>query len=180
MQLHQEVGFRQHKVVSAKKTYQDFTTVGISLAITPFRGSRDLLPEGGVAGGEEGVLARVPAQEMGRACVGGVMFAAGPNFVQEEMPRLIGAAMEIVLEAAFFLAGGADEGAEFGFEQEILAFSGAQEHDESHRRLWQFLAFCGFEFAPSWTAAGGLAGFSFGHVGGDCTPTGRKSNGDLR
>ena len=51
--------------------------------------SRDLLPEGGFAGGNEGVLARVPAEKMWGARVRGVMLAACPDLVEQKCTGLI-------------------------------------------------------------------------------------------
>jgi hypothetical protein len=76
-----------------------------------------LVPEGGLAGGEERVFAGVPAKEMRRAGVRNVMFAGFPDFVKEEGAGLIDAAVEIEAEATGFLAGRRKEGAEFGFEK---------------------------------------------------------------
>ena len=56
----------------------------------------------------------------------GVVLTAGPDFVEEEGADLVGATVKIVLQAAFFLARGVDEGAEFRFQQEMLAFFGTQ------------------------------------------------------
>jgi len=81
------------------------------------------VPGGGVAGGEEGVFAGVPAEEVWSLVVSGVMIAGFPDFVQEIQAGLIGAAVEIVLKAAFFLARGMDESAELGFEQQVLTFA---------------------------------------------------------
>lgn len=86
---------------------------------------RDPLPEGRITRGEERVFAGVPAEEMGRARVGGVMLAAGPDFVEKKRAGLVSAAVKIVLQAAFFPACGADEGAEFRFQQEMLTFLGS-------------------------------------------------------
>ena len=72
---------------------------------------RNLLPEGGFLRGEEGVLAGVPAEEMRGARVGGMVVTSGPDFVKEKRAGLIGAAVQVVLQAAFFLARGIDEGA---------------------------------------------------------------------
>jgi hypothetical protein len=36
-------------------------------------------------------------------------------------------AVQVVGEAAFFSAGGRDEGAQFGFEEELLALFGAED-----------------------------------------------------
>jgi hypothetical protein len=109
-----------------------------------------LVPEGGFAGGEEGIFAGVPTEEMGRAGVGGVMVASFPNFVEEKIAGLLDAAMKIELEAAFFLAGRSEEGAEFGFEEEVLAFFGAHHDDEGHGVFWEFSGGSG-----AGTAAGG-------------------------
>jgi hypothetical protein len=124
-----------------------------------------LVPGGGVAGGEEGVFAGVPAEEVGSLVVGGVMIAGFPDFVQEIHAGLIGAAVEIVLKAAFFLARGMNESAEFGFEEQVLTFACAQRNDNSNGALGKFFGFCAMRFA---TASGALR-FSFGHDGGDCT-----------
>ena len=70
---------------------------------------RELLPEGGFAGGQEGVFASVPAQVMRGAGVPCVVVAGFPNFVKEECAGLVGAAMQIILQAAFFPARGRDE-----------------------------------------------------------------------
>ena len=96
------------------------------------------MPEGGFAGCEEGVFAGVPAEEMGCAGVSGVVFAGFPDFVEEESAGLLGATMEIEFEAAIFLAGRSEEGAEFGFEEEVLAFFGAHDYDESDGVFWEF------------------------------------------
>ena len=44
----------------------------------------------------------------------GVMFAALPYFVEEKCAGLIGAAMQIVLQAADFFSCGADESSQLG------------------------------------------------------------------
>ena len=51
------------------------------------------MPEGSVAGGEERVFAGVPAEEMGRAGVRGMVFAGSPDFVEKEGARLVEAAV---------------------------------------------------------------------------------------
>ena len=127
------------------------------------------MPEGGFAGGEEGVFASVPAEEMGRAGVGGVVIAGFPDFVEEEAAGLLGAAVKIELQAAIFLAGRSEEGAEFGFEEEVLACFGAHDDDQGDGVLWEFDGGVG-----AWPATGRAPGratrFWFGHNGGDCTP----------
>ena len=78
--------------------------------------SGNLLPEGDLAGSEQGVFAGVPAEEVGSLGVGGVVGAGGPDFVEEEEAGLINGVVQVVLETAFFFAGGSDEGANFGFK----------------------------------------------------------------
>src|SRR5215469_14595856 len=81
----------------------------------------DLLPEGGVPRGQQRVFAGVPAQEMRRARMRRVMFAAGPDFAEQKSSGLVGAAVQGILEAAFLFAGGTNQSAKFGFEQRFLA-----------------------------------------------------------
>ncbi|SRR5579883_721031 len=71
----------------------------------------ELLPESGFPGGEERILAGVPAEKMGCAGVGGVVITGFPDFVEQERAGLIGAAMQVELQAALFLARGRDQGA---------------------------------------------------------------------
>jgi hypothetical protein len=87
----------------------------------------ELGPESGVAGGEESVFAGVPAEEVRRLSVKAMMFAGGPDFVEEEGTGDFEGAVQVVGEAAFFAAGGGDEGAEFGLEEWLLAFLGAEK-----------------------------------------------------
>ena len=58
-----------------------------------------------------------------------MVFTGGPDFVEQEGAGDFDGAMQVVGEAAFFAAGGGDEGAEFGFEEAFLAFLGAQDDD---------------------------------------------------
>jgi hypothetical protein len=136
------------------------------------------LPEGGFAGGEEGVFAGVPAEEMGRAGVGGVVIAGFPDFVEEEAAGLLGAAVKIELQAAVFLAGRSEEGAEFGFEEEMLAFFGAHDDDQGDGVFWEFDGGVG-----AWPATGRAPGratrFCLGHDGGDCTPKAGESKEEM-
>jgi hypothetical protein len=97
---------------------------GVSIAVL-----HELLPEGGVAGCEEGVFAGVPAKEVRGFGVKAMMFASGPDFVEEEGARDVEGAVQVVGEAAFFAARVADEGAEFGFKEDFLARLGAQDDD---------------------------------------------------
>lgn len=68
----------------------------------------ELRPEGGVARGEQGVFAGVPAEEVWCAGVEAMMFAGSPDFVQEEGARNVDGAVQSVGEAAFFAARGSD------------------------------------------------------------------------
>ena len=95
----------------------------------------DLLPERAFAGGQEGVLASVPAEEVRGAGMGGVVFAGRPNFVEQECPGVIGAAMQVVPQAAFLSTRGTNEGAELGFEEQVLPLLGAQRDDEREGTL---------------------------------------------
>lgn len=137
----------------------------------------DLVPEGGITGSQERVLARLPAEEVRGARVRGVMLAAFPDFVEQERAGLIGAAMQIVLQAAIFLAGGSDEGAKFGLEEQVLALLGAENDDEGESAFREFgdLGAAGLVSGPRLR---GFLRFSFGHIGGDCTLTAAKSNGN--
>jgi hypothetical protein len=110
--------------------------------------------------------------------VGNVMLATFPNFVEKEHGGLIGAAVQIVLQAAFFLARRSNQRAEFGFEQHVLAFLGA-ERDDKHNSAFGKLGDLG-----TWGPAGrlpfrGAFLFRFGHIGGDCIAIANKSNRDL-
>ena len=58
-----------------------------------------------------------------------MVFASGPDFVEQEGAGDFNGAVQVVSEAAFFAAGGGDEGAEFGFEQDFLTLFCAQDHD---------------------------------------------------
>jgi hypothetical protein len=132
------------------------------------------VPEGGFTGGEEGVFAGVPAEKMWGAGVGGVVLAGFPYFMEKESARLVGASMKIKAQAAFFLARRRDQRAEFGFEEHVLAFFGAQRDDQGDGVLGKFADCSAVRTAPG-GPPGGLARFLFRHVGGDCTPN--RSNG---
>ena len=95
----------------------------------------DLLPEGGILRGKERVLPGVPTEEMRGASVCGIVFSAGPDLVEQKCVGMIGATMQIVLQAAFFLARGINEGAELGFEEQVLALLGAQQNHQSESAL---------------------------------------------
>jgi len=105
------------------------------------------------------------------------MLAAFPNFMKKEGSHLIGTAVQVVLNAPFFLAGGSDESAQFRFKKHVLAFFGAQRDHQGQCSLGKF-----GDFGAVGLAAGspfrGFLRFSFGHVGGDFTPIGRRRNGN--
>jgi len=143
------------------------------------QGLNDLLPEGRVARSEQRVFAGVPAKKMRGAGVRGVVFAAGPDFVEEKRAGLVCAAVQIILQAAFLSARGAKQGAEFGFKQRFLAIPGAKQNDERHGAFRQFGDGWAVPFPNASPPFCGFLCFSFGHDGGDCTPTGRKSNREL-
>ena len=130
--------------------------------------SRDLLPEGAVAGGDERVFAGVPAQKMRRVHMLGVGVSTDPYFVKQEASRHVDGTVKIEREAAFLFSGWADQGAKFRFEQGFLAFAGPQDDHACDRFFGQLSAGRCFSapFRPC-----GLPGlrFSLGHCGGDCS-----------
>ena len=137
----------------------------------------DLVPEGGFAGGEERVLAGVPAEKVRRAGVRGVVLAGFPDFVEEEGTRLIYAAVQVVLQAALLLAGRGDQGAQFGFKEQVLAFLGLHNDNQSNR-VFRELGDGGALRAATGAALRRLARFRLGHDGGDCTPNAGQSKGN--
>jgi hypothetical protein len=108
--------------------------------------------------------------------VRGVMLAGFPDFVKKECAGLVGAAMQIELQAAFFLARRGEERAEFGFEEQVLAFFGAHDDDQGYGVFGEL-----YDCSCTWPAASGTpgraAGFRLGHDGGDCIPIGAESKG---
>jgi hypothetical protein len=107
------------------------------------------------------------------------MFAAGPDFVEEKSSGLVCAAVQVILEAAFLFARGANQSAKFGFEQRFLAIPGTQQDHEGKRAFWQLRYGCAAPFRRASPPFCDFPYFSFGHDGGDCTPTGWKSNREL-
>src|SRR5258708_1420370 len=130
----------------------------------------ELLPEGGIARGEEGVFAGVPAKEMRSLGVEAMVFAGDPDFVEQEGAGDVEGAVQVVGEAAFLAARRGDERAEFGFEQGLLAFLGAKDDDQGYSVFGE----------PGGCARTRLSSrcvllcFALRHGGGDCTPTGGK------
>ena len=106
---------------------------------------------------------------MWRAGVRGVVLASFPDFVKEESAGLVGAAVQIVLQAAFFLARGGNERAKLGFEEDVSPFLGAESDDQDDRIFREF-RYRGAARTPAGRPLRSFAGFPFGHVGGDCTP----------
>jgi len=97
-----------------------------------------------------------------RAGVRDVMFAAFPDLVEQERAGLVGTAIQIVLQTAFFLARRGDEGTQFGLEKEVLAFFGAKSDDESEGAFGKFGDFGAARLAAR-APLGGFFRFSFGH-----------------
>jgi hypothetical protein len=139
------------------------------------KGLDDLLPEGGFLGSQEGILASIPAKEVQGAGVGGMVFPAFPDFVEEESAGLIRTAMKIVLQAAFLLACGTDESTQLRFQKEVLAFLGTKSDDQSQGPFGK-LCDLGTARLSAGAPLYGFLRFSFGHVGGDFTPTEPKRN----
>ena len=108
----------------------------------------DLVPEGGVARGKERVFARLPPEEVRGTRVRGVMFPAFPDFVEQKRAGLIGAAVQIVLQTAFFLARRRDKGAKLGFEEQVLAFLRPKDDDEGESAFREFADLNAGGFAP--------------------------------
>ena len=106
---------------------------------------------------------------MGRAGVGGMVLAGSPDFVEKEGAGLVGATMQVKSQAPLFLARWSDERTKFGFEEDVLAFLGAESDDQSDCVFREFGDRCAAR-TPAGRPLRGFAGFVFGHVGGDCTP----------
>ena len=134
----------------------------------------ELLPEGGFAAGEEGVFAGVPAKEMRGLRVKTMMFAGGPDFVEQEGAGDFEGAVQVVGEAAFFAAGGGDEGAEFCFEDEVLAFLGAEDDDQGYGVFGELGAPAGGSPTSGLTCGGRFLPFALRHCGGIVLQLGEK------
>lgn len=128
-------------------------------------GSGNVVPDGGVAGDQQRIFARVPTQEMRSAGVRGVVFAAGPDFMEQVGAGVLEAAVQVVLQAPLFFASGSDEGTKLSFEKQLLALLGAQYDDQRYGFFGEFDRFCATQTATR-TPSGGLATFGLGHVGG--------------
>jgi hypothetical protein len=130
---------------------------------------RELVPEGGFAGGEERVFAGVPAEKVRGAGVCRVVFARSPDFVEEKGTGVIHATVQIETQASGFLTGGHEKGTKLGFEEDVLAFLGAESDDQSDGVFGE-LRCRGAARTRAGRPLRSFAGFPFGHVGGDCTP----------
>jgi hypothetical protein len=108
-----------------------------------------------------------------------VVLASSPDFVEKESAGLVDATVQVESQAPLFLARWCDERAKFGFEEEVLAFLGAESNDLGDGVFREFGERCAAR-TPVGRALRGFAGFPFGHVGGDCTPNSfnRKENRD--
>jgi len=116
---------------------------------------------------------------MWRTCVRGVVFARFPDFMQEKLARQIRRAVQIVLQAAFFPARRCHQRAQLRFQKQFLAFLGANNHGERHRVLGEFCDLCASGPSARGPTPCAFLRFSFGHIGGDCTPSAAKSNWDF-
>ena len=67
------------------------------------------------------------------AGVGGMVLAGSPDFVEEKGAGLIHATVQIETQTSCFLAGGCEEGAKLGFEEDVLAILGAESDDQGNR-----------------------------------------------
>src|SRR5258706_4555608 len=114
---------------------------------------------------------------MWRAGVRGVVLAGFPDFVKEESARLVGAAVQIVLQAAFFLARGGNERAKLGFEEDVSPFLGA-ERDDQDDRIFREFRYRGAARPPAARPLAAFAGVPFGLVGAACTPNRLSSSHD--
>jgi hypothetical protein len=106
---------------------------------------------------------------MGCAGVRGMVLAGSPDFVEKESASLVGASVKIESQTPLFLARWRDERAKFGFEEDVLAFLGAESDDQSDGVFREFGDRCAAR-TPAGRPLRSFAGFVFGHVGGDCTP----------
>src|SRR5262249_49832542 len=121
-------------------------------------------PESGLAGGQQRVLARVPAKKVRRFGVVGVGIAREPDFVQQKRGGRVGGTVQRVGQAALFLARRGDQGAPLGFEQQSPTIARAQRDHERDRALRELgnqerLRSAG-RLAP-----GAFFGFALGHGG---------------
>src|ERR1700674_1003072 len=99
-----------------------------------------------------------------------MVFAGGPDFVEQEGAGDVEGAVQVVGKAAVFAARGGQERAEFSFEEAFLAFLGAENDDEGYGVFGELGARAG----PRLASRCGLLCFALRHGGGDCTPLGRK------
>lgn len=112
------------------------------------------------------------------ARVRGVMLAACPDLMEQKCTGVIGGTVQIELQATLFFARGADESAKLGLKQQVLALFRAERDNQSESAFGE-LDDSGANGAAACAPHGPLPCLTFGHDGGDCTPTGGKSNQEL-
>jgi hypothetical protein len=95
-----------------------------------------------------------------------MVFAGGPDFVEQEGAGDFEGAVQVVGEAAFFAAGGGDERAKFGFEQRLLAFLGAEDDGQGYGVFGELGGCASSRLAPRCVPFC----FALRHRRGDCTP----------
>jgi len=66
-----------------------------------------------------------------------VGLAAGPHFMEQEGAGAIGGSVQVIGQAAVFFACGANQSAQFGFEEHVLAVAWPQLHDERYSVFWK-------------------------------------------
>src|ERR1700746_769996 len=91
---------------------QDFVSIGFAGRRPPVpdrKSSGDLLPEGGIARGEQRVFSGSPAHEMVGLGMRNVVLARLPDFVKQVGRRAFCRTVKIIAQAAVFFACGTDE-----------------------------------------------------------------------
>jgi len=70
-----------------------------------------------------------------------VMFSTLPNFMEQIPTTAFRSAVQIINQATSFPASGSHERPQFRLQQRILPILGAQNHDQRHAILRQFVIF---------------------------------------
>lgn len=102
------------------------------------------------------------------------MVTGGPDFVQQKGARRIDGVMKVVDEAAFFAAGGPDQGAELGFEQALLTLLGSQDNHQRYGFFGKLGGRASRSATSDPTCGRRLLSFCLRHGGGIVLQTGRK------
>ena len=102
--------------------------------------------------------------------MGRVVLASFPDFVKQKCAGIVGAAMKVVLQAAFFFSRGSHQSSQLGFEQKGLTIFSAKKDDIGQRAFRKLGDLCTIGFAGARPRLGSPFHFSSGHNGGDCTP----------